>query len=60
MPLPIHLQELEEHDVHLAGEIPVDELELGVQDDTIRTPTSLKYDLNVQGMGDAILVQASI
>ena len=51
---------MEEDEVHLQGELPVAELEFGVQDEMIRLEKPLRYDLTVEQLHDALLVQGSL
>ena len=60
MSLKINLRHLEEHELHLQGELPVAELALDVRDELIRAEKPLRYDLAVESMHDAILVQGSL
>jgi uncharacterized protein len=54
------LRQLEEHEIRLEGELPVAELAFDVQDELIRAEKPLRYDLTVESMHDAILVQGSL
>lgn len=58
--LKVNLRHLEEHGLHLKGEIPLDELDLGVQDDLIRADQPLRYDLQVELLNDAVLATGSL
>lgn len=60
MSLKINLRHLEEHGLHLKGEMPVAALELGVADELIRAEKPLRYDLTVEQLHDALLVQGSL
>jgi uncharacterized protein len=57
MPLKVNLRHLEEHGLHLQDELPVAELDLGVGDEMIRAEQPLRYDLQVELLHDALLVQ---
>jgi len=57
--LKINLRHLEEHGVRLRGELPVEELELGVNDELIRPNQPLRYDLTIELLHDALLVTGS-
>ena len=48
MPLVVNLRHLEEHDVILRGELPVDELDLDTRDEMIRVTRSLRLTLECQ------------
>jgi uncharacterized protein len=54
--LKVNLRHLEEHGIRLEGELPVAELDLGVEDELIHAEKPLKYDLNVELLHDALLV----
>jgi uncharacterized metal-binding protein YceD (DUF177 family) len=60
MPLPINLRHLEEHPIKLQGELSVAELDLGLRDDIIGVEAPLEYDLEVQKLDDALLVQGRL
>jgi uncharacterized protein len=60
MPLKFNLRHLEEHEIHLQGELPVVELALDVRDELVRAEKPLHYDLEVEQLHDAILVQGSL
>jgi uncharacterized protein len=58
--IKFNLRQLEEHEIRLKGELPVVELDLDVRDELIRAEKPLRYDLEVESMHDAILVQGSL
>ena len=58
--LKINLCHLEEHGLHLKGELLVAELDLGVKDELIHAEKPLRYDLSVEQLHDALLVQGSL
>jgi DUF177 domain-containing protein len=58
--LKVNLRHLEEHGIHLQGELPVAELDLGVNDELIRVERPLHYDLSVERLHDAVLVTGSL
>jgi uncharacterized metal-binding protein YceD (DUF177 family) len=58
--LKVNLRHLEEHGLHLKGELPVAELDLGVQDELIRAERPLRYDLSVELLNEAVLVTGSL
>ncbi len=60
MSLKINLRHLEDHEIHLAGELPVAELDLVVNDELIRTEKPLRYDLSAELLHDAVLVTGSL
>jgi uncharacterized protein len=60
MSLQFNLRHLEAHGLHLKGEFPIAELDLGVSDELIRAERPLRYDLSVERLQDAVLVTGSL
>jgi uncharacterized protein len=60
MPLQVNMRQLEEKDIRLKGELPVEELELGDLDELVHARSPLRYDLTAQKAGDDILVQGTL
>lgn len=60
MSLKVNLRHLEDHGLRLKDELPVAELDLGVVDELIRVEQPLRYDLMVELLHDALLVQGSL
>jgi uncharacterized protein len=60
MSLNINLRHLDEHGLHLKGELPVAELDLGVADELVRAEKPLRYDLSVELLHDAVLATGSL
>ena len=60
MSLSVNLRHLEDHAVHLKGELPVAELDFGVTDELIRLEKPLRYDLTVEQLHGSLLVQGSL
>jgi uncharacterized metal-binding protein YceD (DUF177 family) len=58
--LKVNLRHLEEHGLHLKGEVPVADLDLGIADELIRLETPLRHDLAVELLNDAVLVTGSL
>jgi len=58
--LKINLRHLEENGLRLQGELPAAELDLGVNDELIRSERPLKYDLSAELLNDAVLVTGSL
>ena len=56
MPLVVNLRHLEEHDVILRGELPVDELDLDTRDEMIRVMQPLRHELEVQLLDRSLLL----
>jgi len=60
MPVNVNLRHLESKDVHLDGELPVEELDIDARDEVITLKEPVKYDLEVQKLEGAILVQGDL
>lgn len=60
MPLSVNLRHLEAHEIKLQGELPVEELDLGVEDDMCHAEKPLVYDLEVEHMEKSLLVQGRL
>ena len=60
MSLKVNLRHLEEDGLHLKGELPAAELDLGVNDELIHAEKPLRYDLSVELMHDAVLATGSL
>src|SRR5271154_1884431 len=60
MSLTVNLRHLETRNVILRGELPVEELDLDVHDELIRVTQPVKYDIEIEKMEDAILVQGEL
>lgn len=60
MALKVNLRHLEAHELNLAGELPVEELELGLQDEMMSANQPLHYDLEVETVTDGLLVQGKL
>jgi len=60
MTLSVNLRHLEEHEIHLQGELPVAELDLGVNDELVHAVKPLRYDLSAELLHDAVLVTGSL
>jgi len=60
MPIVVNLRHLEAHDLHLEGELLEEELDIETHDEIIQIGGPLRYDLAVQKMEDALLVQGSL
>ena len=58
--LIVNLRDLENQGVRLKGELPVAELDLGVNDELIRAEQPLRHDLTVELLDDALLVTGSL
>ena len=60
MALTINLRHLERHDLHLRGELLIEDLDLAGIDELIQLPTPLQYDLRIERPGNDILVRGSL
>jgi len=60
MPIIVNLRHLEDEEIRLKGELPVAELAFDVQDELIRATKPLRYDLRIERLHDALLVQGSL
>ncbi len=58
--ISVNLRHLESHGLHLKGELPVGELDLELHDEMIRAEKPLHYDLQVEKLHDAVLVQGKL
>jgi uncharacterized protein len=57
MPLTVNLRHLESRNLVLCGELPLAELDFALRDDMIRATQPLHYDLEIELLDDALLVQ---
>jgi uncharacterized protein len=57
MSLSVNLRHLENRNLVLCGELPLAELDFALRDDMIRVTQPLHYDLEVELLDDALLVQ---
>lgn len=60
MPLIINLRHLAAQNVRLTGELPAAELDIDTRDEVIQLAGPLSYNLEVQKMENALLVQGSL
>lgn len=60
MALTVNIQQLAREAVTLKGELPVEDLELGVNDEMVQANSPLRYDLTVEKLQDAVLVQGEL
>jgi uncharacterized protein len=60
MSLIVNLRHLETHSLELAGELPAAELELDLRDEIIRAEKPLRYELEVQHLENALLLQGRL
>ena len=58
--LLVNLRHLENDNVHLCGEVPVEELDLEARDDLIRANKPLHFDLEVQMLEQSLLLQGRV
>jgi uncharacterized protein len=57
MSLQVNLRQLEDGNVRLSGEMPVEELDLDVRDEMVRVREPLRFDFEVQQLEQSLLVQ---
>ena len=57
MPLIVNLRHLENRNLELCGDLPLADLEFDARDEMIRPTRPLHYDLEVELLDDALLVQ---
>ena len=60
MPILVNIYKLERGDLHVAGELPVEELGLAGVDELIRPDGFLRYDFEVQKLETAVLAHGSL
>jgi uncharacterized protein len=60
MPLIFNLRHLERGPLHLQGELSPEELELTGVDELIEVPEPVHYDLNIERLGQNVLVQGKL
>ncbi|MDE3068366.1 MAG: DUF177 domain-containing protein [Verrucomicrobiota bacterium] len=58
--LAVNLRHVETHEIHLEGELSVEDLDFGLDDEMIRAEQPLRYDLTVQKLGHALLAQGRL
>ena len=58
--LEVNLRHLENDNVHLHGEVPVEELDLEARDDLIHATKPLHFDLEVQMLEQSLLLQGHV
>jgi uncharacterized metal-binding protein YceD (DUF177 family) len=57
MPLTVNLRHLENRNLMLRGELPLADLEFNARDEMIRAAQPLHYDLEIELLDDALLIQ---
>src|SRR5687767_14384345 len=60
MPVTFNVRHLEDHDLHLQGEVSAEELDIQALDELIHVQKPLAYDLRVEQMEKSILVQGRL
>ncbi|HET7623788.1 MAG TPA: YceD family protein [Verrucomicrobiae bacterium] len=60
MPLTVNIRHLENANVRLNGELPVEELDLDLRDEMIRAEKPLEYDIEVQKLDNSLLARGSL
>jgi uncharacterized protein len=60
MPLTFNIRHIENDDLHLEGELPTAELDLDIRDQLVHPAEAIEYDLTVEKMEGAALVQGDV
>ncbi|MGO8678607.1 MAG: YceD family protein [Limisphaerales bacterium] len=60
MSLKVNVRHLEDHDVHLEGQLAVSELDIDTKDEVIRLDQPLDYALDVQKLEGGLLAQGRL
>jgi uncharacterized protein len=60
MPLLVNLRHLEENNLHLEGELPVEDLDLDLRDELIRAEKPLEYDFEIQRLDQSLLLNGRL
>jgi uncharacterized protein len=60
MPLTVNLRHLENRNVTVRGELLLVELDLDVRDEMIRVTRPVEYDIEIEMLDDALLVQGQL
>lgn len=58
--LSVNLRHLEEHNLLLSGELPVDELDIETGDDMVRVAGPVRYDIEAQMLDGGLLIRGSL
>ena len=60
MSLSFNLRHLEKQELHLEGQLPVEELDLAGIDEMIKVSEPLGYDLTIERLGQNVLAQGTL
>jgi uncharacterized protein len=60
MPILVNLRHVEANDLHVEGDVPIQELDIEPRDEVIRLGLPLHYKLEVQKLENGLLVQGSL
>jgi uncharacterized protein len=60
MSLTVNLRHLEAHEIRLKGELSPAELDLDTRDEMIRVASPVRYELEIEKLDDAILIQGEL
>ena len=60
MILSVNLRHLEAREIHLQGELPAGDLDFDLRDEMMRAEQPLCYDLHIEKLNNAILVQGRL
>ena len=58
--LSVNLRHLETRNLVLRGELPLAELDFGAQDEMLRAVSPVEYDIEIEKLDDAILIQGEL
>ena len=60
MPLTFNIRHVEKRDLHLQGELALNDLELGAPDELVQAITPLSYDIRVERLSGSVLAQGRL
>ena len=60
MPLAVNLRHLDDHPLHLSGELPSKDLDIETRDEVIQLGPPLEHDLQVEKIEEGLLVTGSL
>lgn len=60
MSLKVNLRHLAAHELHLKGELPLEDLDFGLEDEMMLPKKPLHYDLRVEALPQGVLVQGKL
>jgi uncharacterized protein len=60
MALTVNLRHLDDHDIHLKGELSVEELDINTHDEIVQVKQPLSYDFQAQKLETGVLLQGQL